>query len=257
VEAKLLLPHEAERIRKAETKTPHEVTWAPILWACKLIQRARTDGKITLEAPIYANLIGSFDYVEGCNRKLLNYGWINFPLAYTQVASISVFTYFVASLFGRQYLIPGSSGLDNTTFPDIDVIYSNTKPFDKHTPDFYFPFFTLVEFLSYMGWIKVAETLLNPFGDDDEDFEINYIIDRNLQVCYLIVDEAEEELEMADDPFLEAGISVPQDLPPYKKMKNARNVIHHVFIRELIRILLHVSTSFSCVLHYFSNLLDI
>ena len=35
----------------------------------------------------------------------------------------------------------------------------------------------------FSGWIKVAETLLNPFGDDDEDFHINYLIDRNLQVC--------------------------------------------------------------------------
>ena len=40
----------------------------------------------------------------------------------------------------------------------------------------------MVEFICYMGWIKVAETLLNPFGEDDEDFQINYLIDRNVQV---------------------------------------------------------------------------
>jgi hypothetical protein len=42
------------------------------------------------------------------------------------------------------------------------------------------------EFIGYMGWIKVAETLLNPWGDDEEDFQINYLIDRNLQVLTYI-----------------------------------------------------------------------
>jgi Bestrophin, RFP-TM, chloride channel len=42
------------------------------------------------------------------------------------------------------------------------------------------------EFIGYMGWIKVAETLLNPWGDDEEDFQINYLIDRNFQVSVSI-----------------------------------------------------------------------
>ena len=64
--------------------------------------------------------------------------------------------------------------------------------------DFYVPVFTMLQFLFYMGWLKVwlvclylscletafqvAETLLNPFGEDDDDFDTYYLIDRNLQV---------------------------------------------------------------------------
>lgn len=41
---------------------------------------------------------------------------------------------------------------------------------------------SILQFLFYVGWIKVAEVLLNPLGEDDDDFETNWILDRNLQV---------------------------------------------------------------------------
>ena len=181
VQAKLILPHEVARLEKADSKT-HECTWTPILWAMKLLARARQEGKVQIEPPIFANLQSSFDSIETANRKILNYGWVNFPLAYVQVASFSVFLYFFAALFGRQYLIPSDKGSDTMMFPNLSIPFSSTLPFKNHTPDFYIPLFTLAEFFCYVGWIKVAETLLNPFGDDDEDFQINYLIDRNLQV---------------------------------------------------------------------------
>lgn len=46
--AKLMLPKEVERLTNAERQTPHESTWTPILWALKLLERARSEGKITV-----------------------------------------------------------------------------------------------------------------------------------------------------------------------------------------------------------------
>ena len=91
-----------------------------------------------IEAPVYANLVSSFEYLEILNRKILNYGWVNFPLAYTQVATLSVYAYLISSLFACQFLHPS----DEETwgrFPVTNVTFATSTPFDNHSPDIYIP----------------------------------------------------------------------------------------------------------------------
>ena len=73
-----------------------------------------------------------------------------------------------------------------------------------------------------LGWCLTAKDLQNPFGDDDYDFQINYLIDRNFQVSYMICDEAMPELEMLNDPFLDkTEHDIPPAALPYGNDKNS------------------------------------
>ena len=134
-------------------------------------------------------LLGNKHYTAG----LMSYDWISIPLVYTQVVTLAVYTFFLSTLMGRQFLDPA-------------------KNIPGHEVDLVVPVFTFLQFFFYMGWLKVAEALINPFGEDDDDYEMNWLIDRNLQVAYLIVDEMHaEHPELVKDQFWDEG--VPDELP--------------------------------------------
>ena len=96
-------------------------------------------------------------------REVFSYSFTCFPLVYTQVhivgiyrvfqdklihfqiVTLTVYSFFLASLIGQQYI----------------------EPRDGKT-DYYFPIFASLQFIFYVGWLKVAETLINPFGEDDD-----------------------------------------------------------------------------------------
>jgi len=54
-----------------------------------------------------------------------------------QVATLAVYTFFIGCLFGRQFLDPAQS-------------------YEGYSVDLFVPFFTVLQFFFYMGWLKVS-----------------------------------------------------------------------------------------------------
>ena len=65
---------------------------------------------------------------------------------------------------------------------------------------------------------QVAEVLINPFGDDDDDFDCNHIVDSNYERSRAIVMEEQEDQEdqEEDDQLPE---TLPHTLQSFKHLE--------------------------------------
>ncbi|XP_075061151.1 bestrophin-2a isoform X2 [Mixophyes fleayi] len=167
VEAGFMTRHERKKFENL--RSSYNKYWVPCVWFCSLAAQARKEGRV-LDDHAYKMLIEELNAFRGNCGMLFHYDWISIPLVYTQVVTIAVYSYFLTCLIGRQFLDP-------------------SKGYKGHDLDLYIPIFTLLQFFFYAGWLKVAEQLINPFGEDDDDFETNFLIDRNFQVSMMAVDE--------------------------------------------------------------------
>jgi hypothetical protein len=42
--------------------------------------------------------------------------------------------------------------------------------------------------------VQVAEDLMKPFGSDDDDIELNYILDRNIRASFALVNNVYDQV---------------------------------------------------------------
>ncbi|CAH0547731.1 unnamed protein product [Brassicogethes aeneus] len=194
VDSGLMMESERKIFELMDQKTPMSKYWMPLVWATNIINRARKESLITSDH-IVQTLLTELSDIRRRLGALIGYDTVNVPLVYTQVVSLALYVYFIAALFGRQF-----------------IPYAKDVPKKFEEPDMYFPFFTALQFCFYIGWLKVAEVLINPFGEDDDDIELNWLVDRHIKASYMIVDEMHEEHpELLKDQYWEDV--VPKELP--------------------------------------------
>ena len=73
-----------------------------------------------MEPPAYNGIMSSFDYLENCNRRIFNHGWVNFPLAYTQVIQVSLFILRGHPLMISDFLGPFLTYLPTHSLPGLN-----------------------------------------------------------------------------------------------------------------------------------------
>ncbi|XP_066990016.1 bestrophin-2-like [Macrobrachium rosenbergii] len=169
-----LTDSELKILEELESRVGVHKAYVPTLWACKLVEKARKEGRIRTDG-LEKVIVEAILNVRGKCGELMGWNEHNIPLVYTQVVTIAVYSFYVFSLLGEQILDP-------------------SQGYDGHTIDIYFPIFGILQLMVYVGWIKVAEALLNPFGDDDHDFEFVPLLERHLKMSNLLGNTEESEL---------------------------------------------------------------
>ncbi|XP_061933376.1 uncharacterized protein LOC108001538 isoform X4 [Apis cerana] len=194
VDVGLMMESEKKIFEMMNKKAAMSKYWMPLVWATNIINRARREALITSDQVVQTLLVELSDIRKRLGA-LIGYDTVCVPLVYTQVVTLSLYAYFFSALLGRQFIERTDVGGGK-----------------YEEPDMYFPFFTALQFCFYVGWLKVAEVLINPFGEDDDDIELNWLIDRHIKAGYMIVDEMHEEHpELLKDQYWDEV--VPKDLP--------------------------------------------
>ena len=201
VDAGIMREDELEEFRKLDEKVSANKWFLPLVWVSKMIGSGLQDGFIL--APTAGALMMEVGKIRQNLQTLLSYDWLCVPLVYTQTVTLATYFYFAAALIGSQWVVPA-------TDEAYEKVYK-TPAGNFLKLDLVFPIFVLIQFCFFLGWLKVAETLINPFGEDDDDFELNRLIDRHMQVGFLICDPTVAKPDLLKDKFWNEGI--PTDIP--------------------------------------------
>ncbi|KAK6050016.1 Bestrophin [Cooperia oncophora] len=99
-----------------------------------------------------------------------------------EVVCLAVHFYFLVCIFARQQIV-----VEHEFKTEVDT---------------YFPIMTALQFVFYMGWMKVIEAVINPLEKMMTIFETNALIDRNITMGMMIVDQGyDRPPELRRDPF--------------------------------------------------------
>ena len=104
---------------------------------------------------------------------ILSYDWVSVPLVYTQLVTLAVYSYFLAALFGAQWVQPDNNqsytllysiSVGTTVRWTVQLCFvmvrrythsRDVTTFQGARLDLFYPIFLTLQFAFFVGWLKV------------------------------------------------------------------------------------------------------
>ncbi len=104
---------------------------------------------------------------RGALEQVESHAQVAIPAVYKLVVTAAVYAYFALTLVARQNIGRGQREGHEEEEEEVDL---------------FFPVFVVFKLVLLVGWLKVAKSIENPFGEDDVDFEMFPLLRRHLRV---------------------------------------------------------------------------
>lgn len=140
--------------------------WIPLQWIIVRIREMRATSKKD-------SLMSDYESVEffqeianlrGNLGDLLSFDWVPMPIAFMQIITAAVYITMLLTVFTVQ---DGVINLDG----EVDYLFGAWTIVTLST-----------QLLLYLGWMKSVHVIINPFGEDDDDFEMEWLLDHHTSI---------------------------------------------------------------------------
>ncbi|PAV80657.1 hypothetical protein WR25_12766 isoform A [Diploscapter pachys] len=191
IEKGLLTKEEKDIMFSTQLKPSACRYWFPLLWIIQLVKKRynakrgllRTRKEALILEKHYCELVNAInDYRAGIS-DIMSYDFIPIPLALTQLFTFFIYSTLFLGIFSFQSRVFDSmQAPDASLFTVLSIQFISAAMFN----------------LFFIGWLRIAHIILNPFGEDDDDFPMCELLEQYCDSLYQI-------------------LCVPTDVPIYKK----------------------------------------
>lgn len=150
IDAGLLTKEEMDVMKRAYPDTLYEI---PFQWLQE---------NVRVKVGTQYSILSCLNKHRGHFAELSKFNAYSVPLVYTQTVTIAVYGYFAFCLIGHQ----GYGAQVDT----------------------WVPYLTILRFIFGIGWLKVAEEIRKPFGEDEHDTNLCAVLQKYTRMIYTIAE---------------------------------------------------------------------